>query len=40
MTDEDWGRRALRWFLDKAEDFFAWCTFKIIQLKDRWGMKS
>jgi hypothetical protein len=26
--------------LDRAEDFFAWCTFKIIELKDRWGMNK
>lgn len=31
-------KRIIKYALDRLEDFFAWCTFKIIQIKDRWGM--
>lgn len=40
MTVTEESRKALRYILDRAESFFAWCTFNIIQLKDRRGMKS
>jgi len=40
MKAENYRRRVLRWLLNRLESFFAAIAFKIIQLKDKWGMKE